>query len=134
MSDTIAHFTSDGYIAPGDASATFNIHLASGTISKANATYMFEINTVMHSTAGCETAISRDIMWCRRLSSVTETPRLANVASLGSGLAGDYISISAAPAGSGNYDLVVTILNTTAWDYSRYWRVWVTAYVKDNVI
>jgi hypothetical protein len=132
MSDKCIQVTKDGYMENAVLTESFTIPLTSGSLSETDATYLFEINVAIHSLATSISYGGKYFVAVRRASSTSSIRSGATgVIDWSDGITVLNVSIS------GN-NLVVQVDQTTgATGYTnntRYWRAFVTAYVKDDTV
>jgi len=131
MTDKVAHFTIDGYMAAGATTATFDIPLTTGTLSETEASYMFEINIVGYGTTSCDAFAMRYFMLVHKVSGTFTIS--GPTEDWKTGVNGGEISGAAASPASPSSTLVrVTLAALSAGD--RWWRAFITVYCKDDQV
>jgi len=120
MTDKVVNLTYSG-VWTAVPTTTFHLHLQSGTLSENDASYMFEINTVVYGGAS-DASASRDILFVYRSGGVTTSENITNI------WYSNVVFLNATI--SGGQDITITLNGPGE---GAIYRSFITAYVKDNV-
>jgi hypothetical protein len=132
MTDKVVHLTKDGYIPNGGTSTTFDIPLTTGTLSETNAAYMFEINLIAFANSSSDSFAARYFMHVLKRGgtfNITNPP----VEDWQEGADGGTLTSAVVDVASPNSTLVRLTLSCDAAG-PRWWRTFITVYVKDDSI